>query len=273
MPLDRESKVRVELVDGTLWECEVHQLIASEIYKLTRKYFANFASDNDNWDEEFRRVESSWLESHNEDDIRAMINNSAVTWPEFSIYATRVFKPEVLDIDAMRYHVFPESQVQVISEPKKVKQSHIPASELDISKNGIDFIKKWEGFSSTPYTDGGGVLTIGYGHTKTASDYLNKPPITEEEGLELLAGDIKWAVNAVRRYVSVVLTQNQFDALVSFTFNVGEFAFRRSTLLKKLNKLDYTGAGEEFKRWIYDNGKIVRGLQRRRQEELKLFLT
>ena len=84
--------------------------------------------------------------------------------------------------------------------------------------------------------------------------------------------DTNWAVNAVNNLVKVGLNQNQFDALVSLVFNIGETNFRNSTLLRKLNAGDYEGAADEFPRWKYQNKKVLRGLVRRRAEEMELFL-
>ena len=88
----------------------------------------------------------------------------------------------------------------------------------------------------------------------------------------ILKDDLKTYENYVNKYVKVKLNQNQFDALVSFTFNCGGGALKSSTLLKKLNKGDYTGAANELLRWNKANGKILAGLTRRRQSEKALFL-
>ena len=140
-------------------------------------------------------------------------------------------------------------------------------------------IKKWEVFG-----DGKGnyppvleaymptpndVPTIGWGHTHTVK---MGDVITEEKAQELFERDIAWAVAAVNREVNMGLTQNQFDALVSFVFNVGESAFGRSTLLRKLNAGDYEGAAREFPRWNKQAGIVLKGLTRRRAHEMELFL-
>lgn len=119
------------------------------------------------------------------------------------------------------------------------------------------------------------VWTIGWGHTKTARPGMR---ITEGRAQELFDSDVAWAVDAVNAKVKVGLTQNQFDALVSFTFNVGSGAFSRSTLLKRLNAGDYDGAAAQFHRWNKQRGrdgkmKVLRGLTRRRAEEAELFLS
>jgi lysozyme len=136
------------------------------------------------------------------------------------------------------------------------------------SPKGIDMIKGFEGFRSTAYKCLAGVWTIGYGHTKNV-----KPgqQITEEEAERVLRCDLKKAESAVSEYVKVPLTVSQKDALVSFVYNVGRGNFSKSTLLKKLNECDYTGAAEEFKRWTKAGGKHSPGLENRRAKEAECF--
>lgn len=113
------------------------------------------------------------------------------------------------------------------------------------------------------------VWTIGYGHTAGV-----KPgdTCTLEQGHALLEGDVAWAVEAVNRAVTVPLTQSQFDALVSFVYNVGAPAFFTSTLLKKLDAGDYAGAAAEFARWNHQGGEVLEGLTVRREQERDRFL-
>ena len=133
----------------------------------------------------------------------------------------------------------------------------------------VSLIKEFEDLYLEAYLCPAGKWTIGYGHTKTAKPGMK---ITERGAEELLQHDLAWCEDAVRKNVKVPLTQNQFDALVSFVFNVGEGAFRKSTLLKKLNAGDYEGAANEMPRWKRGGGKVLRGLVRRREAEKKLFL-
>jgi lysozyme len=97
--------------------------------------------------------------------------------------------------------------------------------------------------------------------------------ITEVEAERLLRSDLQWSREAVNGYVEVPLSQEQYDALVSFVFNVGGSAFRRSTLLRKLNAYDYVGAADEFPRWNKQKGKVLRGLTNRRMYERAKFLS
>ena len=140
----------------------------------------------------------------------------------------------------------------------------------ELRLKNAEFIHRWEGLRLAAYLDTGGVWTIGWGHTGTAKPGM---VITKEQAEELFRKDVKWAEDAVNRYTNVPLTQYQFDALVSFTFNVGANAFRKSTLLRMLNEEDYDGAADQFLRWVYDNGRRIQGLVNRRESERRYFLT
>lgn len=141
---------------------------------------------------------------------------------------------------------------------------------MKISKNGIDLIKEFEGLELKSYVDSVGVLTIGYG--STGSHVYPNQKITEKQAEELLLNDISRFEKGVNDFVKVPLNQNQFDALVSFSFNLGLGNLRSSTLLKKLNNKDYLGAANEFPRWNRAGGKVLNGLTRRRLREKELFL-
>ena len=142
-----------------------------------------------------------------------------------------------------------------------------------ISKEGINLIKRYEGFEGEPYKDAAGFLTIGYGHLINAYDKLNaKSSITEKEAELILLDDILEAATSINNLIKVDLNQNQFDALVSFTFNVGAGNLKRSTLRKMINNSKLDDAANEFSRWIYAGGKQLKGLIRRREAERMLFL-
>lgn len=147
-----------------------------------------------------------------------------------------------------------------------------------ISPNGIKFIQSFEGFSSKAYDDGVGVWTIGWGTTRYEDGTKVKrgDSITVERAVELFMHDLSEFESAVKRSVKVPLNQNQYDALVSFTYNVGIGALQGSTLLKKLNAGDYSGAAAGLLAWNKGrvNGvlKELKGLTRRRQAERELFL-
>jgi len=101
---------------------------------------------------------------------------------------------------------------------------------------------------------------------------LHDQAISEGEANAIMVASLKEYEKAVKRYVSVPLTQNQFDALVDFAYNCGTQALRTSTLLRKLNSGDYAGASKEFGKWVYANGRKLKGLAARRERERKLFM-
>lgn len=140
---------------------------------------------------------------------------------------------------------------------------------LKTSKNGLKLIKEFEGCVLTAYKCPAGVWTIGYGHTGGVKEGQK---ISKTKAEELLKLDLKVYENYVNNYVKVKLNQNQFDALVSFTYNCGPGSLKTSTLLKKLNQGDYRGAANELPRWNKANGQVLAGLTRRRKAEKELFL-
>jgi GH24 family phage-related lysozyme (muramidase) len=149
---------------------------------------------------------------------------------------------------------------------------------MRLSRAGAELIARFEGFVARPYDDAAGHATIGFGHLihhgrVTAADRAKWGTITRERGLELLAEDAQDAARAVERDVRVPLSQEQFDALVSFVFNVGTGAFASSTLLRKLNADDRHGAADELLRWSRAGGRVLEGLLSRRRAERALLLS
>lgn len=140
---------------------------------------------------------------------------------------------------------------------------------MRVSEQGLHFIAQFEGFSPTPYRCPAGYWTIGYGHVIADAAHV---AITQSEAETLLQQDTKIAERAVMRFISVPLLQHQFDALVSFTFNLGSGALQRSTLRRMVNRGDFDDAGDEFTRWVYAGGKKLKGLVLRRAAERKLFM-
>lgn len=141
----------------------------------------------------------------------------------------------------------------------------------NISHKGLDFIAKWEGFSPTMYLDAAELPTIGFGHLIRKGEVFST--MTRKDAIELLRKDAHIAVEAVNRLVKVALTQNQFDALVSFVFNLGATAFKDSTLLKHINANRHSKTEQEFMKWVYAGGKKRPGLINRRKEEAALYLS
>ena len=146
--------------------------------------------------------------------------------------------------------------------------STVTGSIRHTSPKGIELIKEFEGFRSNAYLCPSGVWTIGYGHTATVKPGMR---ITREQGEQLLVKDLQRFEAVVNQKVKVPLTQAQFDALVSFTYNIGGRAFSNSTLLKYLNKKAYDRAANELHRWVNGSTGRLEGLIRRRQAEYKLF--
>ncbi len=140
-----------------------------------------------------------------------------------------------------------------------------------ISANGIALIKQFEGFSSKIYLDRAGLETIGYGHLISPHEKSSfKNGISEAKAETLLQQDLLVAENAVILLIKVLLSNNQFDALVSFTFNLGVGVLQRSTLRCKINREEHDQVPAEFLRWIYADGKKLSGLIKLRKAEAQL---
>ena len=160
--------------------------------------------------------------------------------------------------------------------------------KLEMTQEGIDHIGEVEGRvvrngKHVMYKDVVGLPTIGYGHLLTRTElstgrlFTGKESIswrlglTEQQADDLLDRDLDRFENAVNRYVNIKLKQHQFEALVSFAFNVGVNAFKNSTLLKRVNAKNFTDVPNQFMRWVYAGGKRIRGLANRRKSEIDLW--
>lgn len=137
------------------------------------------------------------------------------------------------------------------------------------SNEGIELIKKFEGFKAQKYICAGGFKTIGYGHKLLPLE--NYERISLESAEELLLKDLIKFERAVIKYIEVEINNNQFDALVSFTFNLGPAALQRSSLRQKVNRKSFNEATIEFLRWVYVGTKRLNGLYQRRLAESILF--
>lgn len=149
---------------------------------------------------------------------------------------------------------------------------------MNISKKGIDLIKSFEGFYGKPYLDVVNVPTIGYGTTYYLPDKrkvtLKDPAITEQRATEMLTTTLQIYENDVKRLVKSKINQNQFDALVSFTYNLGGANLGSSTLLKKVNiNPNDPSIRAEFAKWKYAGKKEYAGLVRRRKAEADLYFS
>ena len=141
-----------------------------------------------------------------------------------------------------------------------------------VSKQGLDLICRFEGFSPVIYICPAGYPTIGYGHLITEANkeqFLDG--VDEDEALELLRNDVGKAERAVLRLIIVPLTQGQFDALVSFTFNLGSGALQRSTLRRKVNREEHDDVPAELMKWVWAGGRKLKGLVKRRAAEARYY--
>ena len=141
---------------------------------------------------------------------------------------------------------------------------------MTTSKKGISLIKFYEGFRNRAYYDAVGVLTIGYG---TTSSVTKNQVITEAQGEAFLQADLRKFEASINKLVKVSLSQDQFDALVSFVYNLGAGNFGSSTLLKLLNQGRYDLVPDQFMRWNKAGGQVLNGLTKRRKSEADLFAT
>ena len=147
----------------------------------------------------------------------------------------------------------------------------------------IKLLKVWEGYCEMAQPDSGGVPTIGYGHALTLSERRSgkiridgvmfdyRRGLTPAQAHVLLFYEVSRFAEVVSGLVNVPLTQDQFDALTSFCYNVGAHAFAESTLLKRLNQSRYVAVPVQLRRWKYDNGEVVQGLINRRELEIALW--
>ena len=155
---------------------------------------------------------------------------------------------------------------------------------MNVDDKGIQLIKSFEGCKLEAYQDAVGIWTIGYGHTgpfeltlhgvnEYFSGVVSGIRITQEEAESILKQDLDKFEKGIIPLIHVPLTQNQFNALVSFSFNVGINAFKNSTMRSVLNKKNYDEAANQFKRWNKAGKKQLKGLTRRRRSEAYLFVT
>lgn len=165
------------------------------------------------------------------------------------------------------------TQAQV-DDLNKVVDGLLPDQGKATSRVGINLITSFEDLRLNAYDDGVGVWTIGIGTTiyPNGTKVKKGDTCTLDQAKSYFAHDLKRFEASVNNLVKVPLSQNQFDALVSLVYNIGQTAFSKSTLLKKLNAKDYVGAADEFPKWNRGGGKVMKGLVRRREAERALFL-
>jgi lysozyme len=151
-----------------------------------------------------------------------------------------------------------------------VKRMRRIVNNYSYDGEGLKLTEGFEGCRTTAYRDQRGVLTIGYGHT--GADVVEGMTITAQQAATLLLSDVAAAVTCVNHGTEVAITQDEFDALVDFTFNVGRGNFLKSTLLEDLNASNFSAAAAQFAVWDEVNGQVNVGLVRRRAAEDQLFL-
>ena len=144
-----------------------------------------------------------------------------------------------------------------------------------MTDEGLDLIKLYEGYSSSPYLCPAQHWTIGYGaiwgmDNKRVTE--DNPDINADQADYLLRRDVKKSEMAVLRHIRVPLEDGQFNSLCSFVFNLGSGALQSSTLRRKINRGDYIGAADEFPRWVYAGGRRLKWLIKRREHERAMFL-
>jgi lysozyme len=138
------------------------------------------------------------------------------------------------------------------------------------NEKGIALIKKFEGLKLEPYLCPAGIPTVGYGSVKAGKLGRN---ITEAEAEQFLKEDIEMCERGMKSLILNQVTDNQWSALVCLVFNIGLGNFASSTLLKHLNKNERAQAAEQFQRWVFSKGKVLPGLEKRREAEKQLFLS
>lgn len=149
-----------------------------------------------------------------------------------------------------------------------------------ISEKGEALIRKWEGFYPEPYYDSVGVLTIGYGTIANSDLGIEVKPgmrIDKARANELMGIELRWMESEVNKLLRVPLNQDQYDAVMSFVYNLGVGRLKQSTLLKRINAKDFSRADDEFEKWVYATDRRtgqrykLKGLMNRREDEAKLF--
>lgn len=164
----------------------------------------------------------------------------------------------------------------LLGRQARVHPGRVPSLMLPTHVDNIDHIKEFEGFRAEAYKPTkNDVWTIGWGHTKTAKEGM---VVTPEEADNLLRFDLGWVEDALNDLVNVPVTQKQFDALASLVYNIGRPNFAISTVLRKLNNSEYKEAARAFLMWNKQRNRqtgalvVLKGLTRRRSEEMEMFL-
>lgn len=142
---------------------------------------------------------------------------------------------------------------------------------MRISAMGLELIREMEGLRLSPYRVGSGRLTAGYGHELADEEKRISWPIDKQKAERWLQDDVMIAEKCLEETIEAPLQQHEWDALVSFVYNIGSGAFRKSTIRKRINAGDWKGAANQFERWIYANHEVLPGLIMRREVERMMF--
>jgi GH24 family phage-related lysozyme (muramidase) len=149
----------------------------------------------------------------------------------------------------------------------------MPQIPRPIPEAAVALIKRFEGYSATPYRCPAGFITIGYGHKALENECFPAEGISAEAAVRLLLQDMNHSGAAVCRLITVPLTDNQFSALLSFTYNLGAGTLQRSTLRRKINRMEDTDVPYEFSKWVWAAGRKLPGLVKRRAAEAACYMS
>lgn len=199
------------------------------------------------------------------------------SWYRGIVPTKRLTEEQVKDADKIIASFGLETFANIIGFDLKASAPvKVETGGISISADGYAIIQQFEGFRANAYLDTGGVWTIGYGTIKypNGNAVRKGDTCTKTDASAWMKTDCVWVIACMTKKITTKnLTQNQYDALASFIYNVGETQFSTSTLLNLLNRGNIQGAASQFKRWVYDNGKRIDGLAVRREKEKALFLS
>jgi lysozyme len=191
----------------------------------------------------------------------------------FNNYLNEGFGKKLLTLAATGLALSRSPKINATQEDTPTTISQTTTQSDEITTNLLTLVRNFEGFRSRAHRDPGGTLSIGYGFTRDDIPDLNENSTITRQRADQLLRDIllNQYMPYVDELVTVPLNQNQRDALTSFIYNVGPGSFRRSTLLRELNRGNYDNAADEFLRWNRAGGRVLPGLTRRRNAERDLF--
>lgn len=148
-------------------------------------------------------------------------------------------------------------------------------AQVVVPNQTLDLVKAFEGFRADPYQDSAGFWTQGFGHKDATAPVCMEctTPVTKDQATAMLVNDLNHVLNIIQPHITGALTENQLAAILSFSFNLGPYAFINSTMLKQINAGNSSAAAEQFALWVHAGGQVEPGLVSRREAEQKLFMT